>query len=60
MARELKVAADAIESRHINCVPENERRDKVWRQGPFWFLGNFQPLTVAIGFTAPLVGLNLK
>ena len=52
--------SSGIESRHIDYVPENERHGKVWRQGPFWFLGNFQPFTVAIGFTAPLVGLNLK
>lgn len=47
-----------IESRHIDYVPENERRGRVWRQGPFWFLGNFQPFTVAIGFSGPLLGLN--
>ena len=50
----------SIESRHIDYVPEKERHGKVWRQGPFWFLGNFQPFTVAIGFTAPLVGISLK
>lgn len=49
----------AIESRHIDYVPERERHGKVWRQGPFWFLGNFQPFTVSIGFTGPLLGLNL-
>ena len=49
----------AIESRHIDYVPEKERHGKVWRQGPFWFLGNFQPFTVAIGFSGPLLGLNL-
>ena len=60
MAVDAKVATSAIEGRHIDYVPESERHGKVWRQGPFWFLGNFQPFTVAIGFTAPLVGLNLK
>ncbi len=37
-----------IESRHIDYIPLSERRGKIWRQGPFWFLGNFQPFTVAI------------
>ncbi len=50
---------NAIESRHIDYVPEKERHGKVWRQGPFWFLGNFQPFTVSIGLLAPVLGLNL-
>jgi len=50
----------AIESRHIDYVPESERHGKVWRQGPFWFLGNFQPFTVAIGFLGPVYGLDIK
>ena len=54
-----KESFTAIESRHIDYVPEKERHGKVWRQGPFWFLGNFQPFTVAIGFSGPLLGLNL-
>jgi nucleobase:cation symporter-1, NCS1 family len=49
----------AIETRSIDYVPENERHGRVWMQGPFWFLGNFQPFTVAIGFVGPLVGLTL-
>lgn len=53
-----KDSLTAIESRHIDYIPEKERHGKVWRQGPFWFLGNFQPFTVAIGFTGPLLGLN--
>lgn len=48
----------AIESRHLDYVPENERHGKVWRQGPFWFLGNFQPFTISIAFLGPVVGLN--
>jgi purine-cytosine permease-like protein len=28
-------------------------------QGPFWFLGNFQPFTVGIGFLGPVFGLTL-
>src|SRR3954465_15540344 len=49
----------AIETRSIDYVPENERHGRVWMQGPFWFLGNFQPFPVAIGFVGPLVGLTL-
>ena len=51
--------SSAIESRHIDYIPESERHGKVWRQGPFWFLGNFQPFSVSIGLVGPLVGLNL-
>ena len=42
--------ASAVETRHIDYVPESERHGVLWRQGPFWFLGNFQPFTVGIGF----------
>jgi purine-cytosine permease-like protein len=55
---ELTAAAGAIENRHLEYVPESERHGKVWRQGPFWFLGNFQPFTVALAFLGPLLGLN--
>lgn len=51
--------SSAIESHHIDYVPTDERHGKVWRQGPFWFLGNFQPFTVAIGLLGPVFGLNL-
>ena len=52
------ISKSAIEERHIDYVPESERHGKVSAQGPFWFLGNFQPFTVSIGFIGPLVGLN--
>jgi NCS1 family nucleobase:cation symporter-1 len=42
-----------IESRSIDYVPEDERHGKVWHQGPFWFLGNFQFFTITIGFIGP-------
>lgn len=49
----------AIEARSIDWVPEAERHGKVWRQGPFWFLGNFQPFTLGLGFIGPsLLGLS--
>jgi purine-cytosine permease-like protein len=52
--------AGGIESRSIDWVPENERHGRVWMQGPFWFLGNFQPFTVGIGILGPTVfGLSL-
>lgn len=48
----------AIERRHLDHVPTQEWHGKVWRQAPFWFLGNFQPFTVALAFLGPVVGLN--
>ena len=57
MSEDLKESG-AIERRHLDYVPASERHGKVWRQGPFWFLGNFQPFTVAIAFLGPVVGLN--
>ncbi|HEY5820845.1 MAG TPA: cytosine permease [Propionibacteriaceae bacterium] len=53
-------ATGGIESRSIDWVPENERHGKVWMQGPFWFLGNFQPVTAGIGLVGTtLLGLPL-
>ena len=49
----------AIESHHIDYVPTDELHGKVRPQGPFWFLDNFQPFTVAIGLLSPVFGLNL-
>lgn len=48
-----------IESHSIDYVPENERHGKVWQQGPFWFLGNFQFFSIAVGFIGPASGLSL-
>jgi purine-cytosine permease-like protein len=48
-----------IETRSIDYVPEAERHGKVSGQGPFWFLGNFQFFTIAIGFIGPGMGLGL-
>jgi len=52
------LGAGAIESRSIDYVPESERHGKVWQQGPFWFLGNFQFFTITIGFIGPSIGLT--
>ena len=47
-----------IETRSIDFVPPAERHGKVSAQGPFWFLGNFQFFTIAIGFIGPGMGLG--
>jgi purine-cytosine permease-like protein len=48
-----------IETRSIDYVPDGERHGKVSHQGPFWFVGNFQPFTLALGFVGPSLGLSL-
>lgn len=48
-----------IETRSIDYVPDHERHGKVSHQGPFWFTGNFQPFTLALGFVGPSLGLSL-
>ncbi len=48
-----------IEARSIDYVPASERRGKIWQQGPFWFLGNFQFFTITIGFIGPSIGLSV-
>jgi purine-cytosine permease-like protein len=48
----------AIESRSIDYVPTHERHGRVIDQVPFWFLGNFQFFTIAIGFVGPSMGLS--
>src|SRR3954451_1604345 len=48
-----------IETRSIDYVPDDERHGKVSHQGPFWFVGNFQPFTLALGFVGPSLGLSL-
>ncbi len=52
-------AVSRIETRSIDFVPERERHGKVSHQGPFWFVGNFQPFTLALGFVGPSLGLSL-
>ena len=49
----------SIEQKSIDYVPEYERHGRAIDQAPFWFLGNFQFLTVAIGFVGPAMGLSL-
>jgi purine-cytosine permease-like protein len=47
-----------IETRSIDYVPLAERHGSTANQGPFWFLGNFQFFTLAIGFIGPGMGLS--
>ncbi|MFF3343066.1 purine-cytosine permease family protein [Streptomyces flavidovirens] len=51
--------ADVIESLSIQHVPFAERHGKLWKQGPFWFQGNFQPFTLSLGFIGPGLGLSV-
>lgn len=51
-------ASSSIEKRSIDFVPERYRHGKVWQQVPFWFLGNFQILTLSVGFIGPALGLS--
>jgi nucleobase:cation symporter-1, NCS1 family len=57
MAREDGTWADAIEARSIDYVPVRERHGSVWHQALFWFTGNFNFFTIAIGFVGPSLGL---
>lgn len=51
-------AARGIESHSIDYVPITERHGRVRDQGPFWFTGNLQFLSISIGFIGPGVGLS--
>lgn len=59
LAAEAVELASAVESHSIDYVPENERHGHIWQQGPFWFLGNFQFFSIAVGFIGPAAGLSL-
>ncbi|PWT96008.1 MAG: allantoin permease [Candidatus Melainabacteria bacterium] len=47
-----------IEKRSIDYVPLTDRHGRVLYQGPFWFLGNLNFFTLAIGFIGPGMGLG--
>ena len=47
------------EARSIDPVPDSERHGTVARQGPFWFAFNLQPVSLALGFVGPAMGLSL-
>jgi purine-cytosine permease-like protein len=48
-----------IEARSIDWVPLRERHGTVAAQGRFWFVGNCNFLTIAIGFIGPGMGLGM-
>jgi purine-cytosine permease-like protein len=47
-----------IETKSIDYIGEHERHGRAVDQAPFWFLGNFQFFTIAIGFVGPSLGLS--
>ena len=49
-----------LERRSIDWIPPDERKGKSRDQGPFWFLTNFHPFTVALGLVGPSLGLSLS
>ena len=49
----------SLEVRSIDWIPTEERHGKASHQGPFWFLTNFHPFTVALGLVGPALGLSL-
>jgi nucleobase:cation symporter-1, NCS1 family len=59
IADDAALVGSAVEARSIDYVPASERHGKVWQQGPFWFLGNFQFFSIAVGFIGPAAGLSL-
>jgi len=52
-------SSHVVEQRSIDYVPLNERRGKLWHQGPFWFTSNFVLLTMVTGFIGPSLGLSV-
>jgi purine-cytosine permease-like protein len=53
------MSTDGPEVKSIDYVTASERHGRVFDQGPFWFLGNFQFFTIAIGFIGPGMHLSL-
>jgi NCS1 family nucleobase:cation symporter-1 len=49
----------AVEEHSIDYIPAAERRGNVWRQGPFWFVTNFNFFSIALGFVGPSLGLSV-
>jgi NCS1 family nucleobase:cation symporter-1 len=49
----------AVEAHSIDYIPADERRGNVWRQGPFWFVTNFNFFSIALGFVGPSLGLSV-
>src|SRR4029453_10336788 len=51
-------AVHGIERRSIDYVTESERHGRVRDQVTTWFMGQFQLMTLAIGFIGPSMGLS--
>lgn len=47
-----------VEAHSIDWIPPKDRHGRAWLQGPFWFVGNFQYFTIALGFVGPALGLS--
>ncbi len=56
--RSAKYAAYEIEAHSIDHIATAERHGKVRDQGPFWFTGNLQFLSISVGFIGPSNGLS--
>jgi nucleobase:cation symporter-1, NCS1 family len=52
-------AGNAVEQHSIDYIPAEERHGNVWRQGPFWFVTNFNFFSIALGFVGPSLGLSV-
>jgi nucleobase:cation symporter-1, NCS1 family len=52
-------AGSAVEQHSIDYIPADERKGNVWRQGPFWFVTNFNFFSIALGFVGPSLGLSV-
>lgn len=52
-------ATSAVEQHSIDFIPPSERHGSVWRQGPFWFVPNFNFFSIALGFIGPSLGLSV-
>ena len=59
MTGSVKASQSLIENLSIEYVPVAERRGSLKDQAPFWFMGNCNFFTLAIGFVGPSLGLNL-
>ncbi|MET7458359.1 cytosine permease [Streptomyces sp. NPDC005574] len=48
-----------IEIHSIDYIPERERHGHAWQQGPFWFVLNLHPFTLALGLIGPSLSLSM-
>lgn len=57
-ARPVTDATYDIETHSIDYIAAHERHGSVRDQGPFWFTGNLQFLSISVGFIGPAAGLS--